>query len=204
ALENMKDVILEEINIKELIVLEDDSAVVNKTAKPNFKTLGPKFGKLMKELASKIKLFTRDEISIFEKEGKYTFNFEGVEVTLSSEDVEILSSEIEGWVVESEEGITVAIDTELTEELIAEGYAREFVNRIQNMRKDAGLDVMDRIGIVFNSADKFVEYINNFSGYIKTETLADTFTSGEANTGYIQKWNIGEFDCSISIEKLEK
>jgi isoleucyl-tRNA synthetase len=201
SVEYMKSVILEEINIKELVVLEDDSSIVNKSAKANFKNIGPKFGKLVKTIAAEITKFTKEEIAKLEKENKITINVNSDSVELTNEDVEIINSEIEGWVVETEDSITVALDSELTEDLIAEGFAREFVNRIQNMRKDAGFEVMDRIKIVFNTDEKLSAYINQFSDYIMTETLADFIDNGDAEVGYNQSWELGEFECTISVAR---
>lgn len=202
AVQKMSDVILEEVNIKELEVLEDDAGIVNKSAKPNFKTLGPKYGKLMKSLGNVIKEMSKPQITELEKNKEFLLNVEGQEVKITLDDVEIVSTEIEGWVVESEEGVTVAVDSELTEELIAEGIAREFVNRVQNMRKDAGLDVVDRIKVVFKAEEKFVDYVNKFSDYIMNEILADEIKSGQLNAGFKQEWQIGDYNCEIEIEKV--
>jgi isoleucyl-tRNA synthetase len=203
ALSYMKEVILDEVNIKELIVLDDDSEIVNKSAKANFKSIGPKFGKKVKTVAESIKSFTKEQIAKIEAGNNVELNVDGEELSVTPEDVEVVSSEIKGWVVESEEGVTVAIDTELSDELISEGLAREFVNRIQNMRKDAGFDVTDRIKIVFNGSKKLIDAINSFSNYVSNETLAEKLVAGEnSNGGIKQDWKIGEFDCSIGIEKI--
>ncbi|HOI29582.1 MAG TPA: isoleucine--tRNA ligase [Melioribacteraceae bacterium] len=203
ALEKMKDVVLEEINVKEMISLEDDSGIVNKSAKPNFKVVGPKYGKLVKALTSAIKDLDKRAIDTLDKTGEYELQIQGESVKISREDVEILSHEIEGWLVESGEGVTVAIDTELTEDLIAEGYAREFVNRVQNMRKDSGLDVIDRINLYAKGDEKLLAYINNFSEYIANEVLAENIKINEEIEGYSQEWKIGDYDCSITIVKVK-
>ncbi|MFA3783017.1 isoleucine--tRNA ligase [Melioribacteraceae bacterium 4301-Me] len=204
AVEKMKDVILEEVNIKELVVLDDDSSIVNKSAKPNFKVIGPKYGKLVKPLTNIIKNFGKEEISLLEKQGKLDVTVEGTNITLTKEEIEIVSHEIEGWMVDSEEGVTVALDTELNESLIAEGYAREFVNRIQNMRKDYGLDVVDRINIFVESNEQMKSFINQFKNYIANETLADSINFKLNQNGYQQEWEIGEHKCNIVIEKSKK
>jgi isoleucyl-tRNA synthetase len=204
ALSKMKDVILEEVNIKELIILTDDSEIVNKSAKANFKSIGPKFGKKVKSVAESIKNFTKDEIYKIEQGNEIILNIDGEDLTISKDDVEIISTEITGWVVEAEAGITVAIDAELDEALIEEGLAREFVNRIQNMRKDAGFDVTDKIIINFTASGKFVKAIKNFNQYISTETLAEKLSEKiNTNSGFTQEFKIGEFDCSINIEKVQ-
>ena len=203
SLKYMKDVILDEVNIKELIVLDDDSEIVNKSAKANFKSIGPKFGKKVKAAAEAIKAFGKEEISAIESGGKVELNIDGEKLAVTPDDVEIISTEIKGWVVESEGGVTVAIDTELTSELIEEGIAREFVNRIQNMRKDAGFDVTDRIKIFFNGSEKLVNAVISFKNYVSTETLAENVSKGEGFEGnHKQDWKIGEYDCTIQIKKV--
>jgi isoleucyl-tRNA synthetase len=201
ALQKMGEVILEEVNIKELIVLEDDSSIVNKSAKANFKTIGPKYGKLVKSLANAIKELDKTAIVELEKTGELEISVEGQPLRISRDDVEILSHEIEGWLVETEEGVTVAVDTELNEDLIAEGYAREFVNRVQNMRKDAGYDVVDRVKISVSGDEKFIVYVNQFNDYIANEVLADDLNSGQSMEGFSQEFGIGDFNCSITISK---
>ncbi len=204
AVENMTSVILDEVNIKELQVLDDESGIVNKSAKANFKVIGPKYGKLVKDLGNRLKELTKEEINTIETIGKLTVNVTGTELVIGLDEVEIISSNIEGWLVETDNGITVAIDTELTEDLIAEGYAREFVNRIQNMRKDSGLDIVDRIKIYFNTDAKLVEYVNKFAEYIGNETLADGIYSVESVSGQNQEFEIVDYKCIIAIEKFNK
>lgn len=203
ALGKMKDVILDEVNIKELVVLDDDSEIVNKTAKANFKSIGPKFGKKVKAVAELIKNFGKDEIKKLESGENIEVEVDGEKLSITKDDVEIMSHQIEGWVVESEEGVTVAIDTELNEKLIEEGLAREFVNRVQNMRKDAGFDVTDKINISFTGNSELVKAINNFSDYISNETLAEKLISEQiTDGGFRQDWKIGDYECSIRIEKI--
>ena len=203
ALSKMKDVILEEVNIKELEILEDDSTLVHKSAKANFKAIGPKFGKNVKAIAEKIKNFKAAEIASIEKGNLINFDIDGENVSVSKDDVEILSEQISGWIVESESGVTVAVDTELTPRLVSEGIAREFVNRIQNMRKDSGLHVTDKIRIEFSGNSEIETAINSFTDYIAIETLAEKVeTSAELNGGFVQDWKIGGDDIKIKIEKI--
>ncbi|MHB8338824.1 MAG: class I tRNA ligase family protein, partial [Ignavibacteriaceae bacterium] len=202
-LSKMKDVILDEVNIKKLIILNDDSEIVNKSAKANFKVIGPKFGKKVNPVANAIKEFGKSEIVKLESGQNVTINIGGEDISISKEDVEILGSEIKGWVVESAEGVTVAIDAELTPELIDEGLAREFVNRIQNMRKDAGFEVIDRIKIKYSGNAQLLEAVSAFKDYIANETLAEKLVNkNEFEGGYKQEWKIGDYDCSIQIEKV--
>ncbi len=200
ALAKMKDVVLEEVNIKEMVILEDDAGIVNKSAKPNFKTIGPKFGKLVKKLAEKIKELDKESITLIEKGKTVEIDVDGEHVSVGKEDVEIVSSEIEGWLVESEEGVTVAIDTELTEELIAEGYVREFVNRVQNMRKDLDFEVTDRIDLYVDGDEKLIKYLSDFNDYISNEVLARTIKFNSEG-GSVQEWELGDYKCKIGIEK---
>ncbi len=203
SLRMMKDVVLDEVNIKELIVLNDDSEIVNKSAKANFKSIGPKFGKKVNPVANAIKSFGKKEISIVENGEPVKINIDGEEIILTKDDVEIISSEITGWLVETQEGVTVALDTELNDNLIAEGLAREFVNRVQNMRKDAGFEVTDRIKIKYNGSGNLVESIKSFSEYISNETLAEEMKNeNKFGGGFNQNWKIGEYDCLIQIEKV--
>ena len=203
TLSKMKDVILDEVNIKDLIILDNDSGIVSKSAKPNFKSIGPKFGKKVNQVANAIRNFSSNEISSLEAQNSLLVNINGDEINISKDDVEIVSSEISGWVVESDEDVTVAIDTELSNELIAEGLAREFVNRVQNMRKDAGFDVTDRIKVKFTGSKEIIDAVNSFHHYISNETLAEKLINDETfNGGVNQNWKIGEFECSIHLEKI--
>lgn len=199
---DMRELILEEVNIKELITLDDDSEIVNKTAKPNFKAIGPKFGKRANLIANAIKNFDKNQIKEIEKTGKTTIEIENEKVEISKDLLEIVGVEIAGWVVETEDNITVAIDKELDEELIEEGLAREFINRIQNMRKDAGYEVTDRIKVYFETDDKAAKAIIKFNDYISNEVLADVLCSnGAKNIVGSQEFEINEFKCIVSIEK---
>jgi isoleucyl-tRNA synthetase len=203
ALSKMKDVILEEVNIKELEILDDDSTLVHKSAKANFKTIGPKFGKNVKVVAEKIKDFTTPEINLIEQGKTVAININDDNLEISKDDVEILSEQISGWIVESENGVTVAVDTELSLELISEGLAREFVNRIQNMRKDAGYQVIDKINIEFSGNSDIVFAINSFANYISIETLAQKIENkADLVGGFIQDWKIGADEIKIKIEKV--
>jgi isoleucyl-tRNA synthetase len=203
ALSKMKDVILEEVNIKELEILDDDSTLVSKSAKANFKTIGPKFGTKVKPVAERIKNLTVPEISSLEKGNPVSIKVDGEDLNISVEDVVISADQVAGWVVDSDNGLTVAVDTQLTGELISEGLAREFVNRVQNMRKDAGFLVTDKINIAYSGNPEFVFAIKSFTNYISAETLAEKIENRmELNGGFIQQWQIGGNDIKIKIEKV--
>jgi isoleucyl-tRNA synthetase len=205
ALDKMRDVILDEVNIKKLIILDDDSEIVNKTCKANFKSIGPKFGKKVKQVAEEIKNFNKEQIKLLESGSSIDLSIDGETISIQRDDVEIISHEIEGWFVESESGVTVAVDTELNQDLIDEGLAREFVNRIQNMRKDAGYEVTDKIIINFTSTEEFSRAINKFSDYISNETLAENLESNyQLKDSFEQNWQISGFDCKIQIKKIKQ
>jgi isoleucyl-tRNA synthetase len=167
------DLIKHEVNIKDIEILDDASDILVKQIKPNFKTLGPRFGKDMKLISSKISSFTPDDIKIIEQKGVLDVEINGKNVTLGLDDVEISSQDIEGWLVANEGAITVALDVTITEELRREGIARELVNRIQNLRKDSGFEVTDRIDVKLQTEERIIKAVNTNLEYIKTETLTE-------------------------------
>ena len=167
------NLIKHEVNIKEIVLLEDASDILVKQIKPNFKTLGPKFGKEMKFIANAIQSFTKQDIVKIELNGKIAIELEGKIINLDLSDVEISSKDIEGWLVANEGSITVALDVTISEELRKEGVARELINRIQNARKDKGLEVTDRIKLTVLKFEDLEESINNNKEYIMSETLTD-------------------------------
>ncbi len=170
AVENL---IKHEVNIKEIELLEDASDILVKQIKPNFKVLGPRFGKDMKLIASEIQKLGADDIKNIEQNNTLDIDCNGKIITLQREDVEITSQDIEGWLVANEGKITVALDVTITEPLREEGIARELVNRIQNLRKDSGFEVTDRITVQIQNDQNIEQAINNNLDYIKTETLTD-------------------------------
>jgi isoleucyl-tRNA synthetase len=167
------NLIKHEVNIKEIVLLEDASDILVKQIKPNFKTLGPKFGKEMKFIANAIRNFTKEDIAKIEFNEKIAIELEGKIINLDLSDVEISSKDIEGWLVANEGSITVALDVTISEELRKEGVARELINRIQNARKDKGLEVTDRIKLTVLKFEDLEESINNNKEYIMSETLTD-------------------------------
>ncbi len=170
--ESVGEIIREEVNVKEIEYVADDSGIVRKKAKANFKSIGPKFGKAAQAIAARIREMTPGEIGELERSGAVTVVTGGTSVTLGRPDIEILREDIEGWLVESDGPVTVALDTTLTESLVAEGNAREFVNRVQNMRKDAGFAVTDRIMISFQASSAMRVALFSMKAYITAETLA--------------------------------
>lgn len=170
--EAVKSLILSEVNVKEVEYINDTAGILVKRIKPDFKSLGPKYGKLMKEIASAVSMMKQADILRFEKEGSFLIRLESQNLTLVPEDVEIISEDIPGWLVANEGKITVALDIQLNETLRQEGIAREFVNRIQNLRKDSGFDVTDKIKIEIQKHTSINEAIDNYKDYIASQTLA--------------------------------
>ena len=202
AIASMRDVILDEINVKDMEFVQDDSGIVHKSIKPNFKILGPKYGKNVQPIAAAIRKFGSPEINVLEKEGKITVSLNGENIDVLREDADILHEDIKGWVVESDGTMTVALDTELTPALVNEGLAREFVNRVQNMRKDAGFDVTDRIKLHYTSDKKLSAALEAQSEYVRNETLATEFREGSGGQGFSADWEINGEHCSITIQRL--
>jgi isoleucyl-tRNA synthetase len=167
----VSDLIKHEVNIKEIQILEDASDILIKQIKPNFKVLGPKFGKEMRFIATEVQQFTKEDINKIEKQGNISIEINGKEITLEREDVEISSKDIEGWLVANEGGLTVALDVTITADLRKEGVARELVNRIQNARKDAGLEVTDKIRLTVLNFENLQQAIKENKAHIMSETL---------------------------------
>jgi isoleucyl-tRNA synthetase len=197
----VEDIILDEVNVKAIEYVTDDSGLVKKRAKPNFKAIGPKFGKLAQQVAGRVKELTSDDIHILEAQGTLSVALNGTTVSLGREDVDIVREDIEGWLVESDGALTVALDTRLTEALVAEGNAREFVNRVQNMRKDAGFQVTDRIRILVSGPGDLVESLTGLRAYIMAETLAEEFGAGTPQGELVSTADINGVSLSIGIER---
>jgi isoleucyl-tRNA synthetase len=169
----IEDLIKAEVNVKEIELLEDASGVLIKQIKPNFKALGPRFGKDMGLIAKEIQSFSQEQINELDKAGELTITSSGKSITLTVEDVEISSQDIPGWLVANSNGITVALDITISEELRMEGIARELVNRIQNIRKDSGFEVTDKIKVQILKNDSIEQAVLANESYIKSETLTN-------------------------------
>ena len=203
-LEDVEDLILSETNVKELEYLSDTAGVLVKSIKPNFKTLGPKYGKIMKQIAGAVSQFQQEDINAIESRGTKELTIEGEKVLLELADVEISTQDIPGWLVITEKGMTVALDLTISPELREEGIAREFVNRIQNMRKDSGLEVTDKIHLKILSHHEINNAVNNNKDYICSETLAgqlDLVEELKQNEGLSVELE-ENISTIISIEKL--
>lgn len=163
-----------EVNIKELEIVTSDNTSISlvKRIKPNFKTLGKKFGKQMKEIAAVIAQFSQEDIANIEKVGKYTLNLNDGAIEIELSDVEIATEDMPGWLVANEGVLTIALDVTVTEQLRREGVARELINRIQNIRKDNGYEITDKIVVKIESLEQINEAVKGFSQYIAQQTLA--------------------------------
>jgi isoleucyl-tRNA synthetase len=173
-IEAVSDLIKAEVNVKEIELLDDASGVLVKQIKPNFKALGPRFGKDMGLIAKEIQNLSTEQINELDTKGELPLVISGNSIILTSDDVEISSQDIPGWLVANANGITVALDITLTEELIKEGIARELVNRIQNLRKDSGFEVTDKIKVHLLPCDGLEKAVAANENYIKSETLTET------------------------------
>jgi isoleucyl-tRNA synthetase len=173
AVEAVRDIILAEINVKELVLVDDTDGMIKKGIKPNFQTLGRRLGKNMKEGQQLISALTQKDIADFERNGEFELNIGGEQLVLTIEDVIITTEDLPGWLVANDNELTVALDIHITPELEAEGMARELVNRIQNVRKAIDLNVTDRIRVVIEDIPEVKNAIEQFSGYISGEVLAD-------------------------------
>ena len=178
-IEAVSDLIKAEVNVKEIELLSDASGILIKQIKPNFKALGPRFGKDMGLIAKEIQNFEAEQINYLDKNGSIDVVISGKTITLSLEDVEISSQDVTGWLVANSNGITVALDITISSELKQEGIARELVNRIQNIRKDSGFEVTDKIKVLLKKNNELEEAINKNISYIKSETLTDSLVFEE-------------------------
>lgn len=170
-IEAVKDLILSEVNVKDIEFLTKENNVLVKSIKANFKTLGPKFGPKMKAIAAAITAFGQDDIAKIESEGKFVLNIDGSEIEIALTDVEIITQDIPGWVVANEDALTVALDTTITDDLRMEGVSRELVNRIQNIRKESNFDVTDNIIVEIEQHNLLCPAVERFMDYICSETL---------------------------------
>ena len=172
----ISSLIASEVNVKQVELLDDTSSILIKEVKPNFKTLGPRFGKDMKLVAQAIQTLSDTQVQTLEKEGSLQLNIEGNEIILAADDVVIASKDVSGWLVASEQGVTVALDIQMNESLQLEGMARELVNRLQNIRKDLGFDVTDTIALTLRENDALADVLKQNKTYIQHEILATSIT----------------------------
>ena len=196
----VSDLIKSEVNVKEIELIDQDSGILVKQIKPDFKKLGPRFGKDMKAVAAVIEQLDQDQINLLEKDGQMRIKISEKSTTLTLDDVLISSQDIEGWLVANSNGITVALDVTISETLKNEGIAREIVNRIQNLRKDSGFEVTDRIHVSLLSCDKLDIAVQQNMEYIKEETLTDTL-SFETQMSNATEISFDGIQTKLSINK---
>lgn len=198
--EAVKNLIMSEVNVKEINFVDDSTGILVKRIKPDFKKLGPKCGKSMKTVAAQLQSLEQDQIAKLEKEGKYEIAVDGNVVVVEKGDVEILSEDIPGWLVANNGSITIALDVTITEELKREGVARELVNRVQNIRKSSGFEITDKINIEIENKKEIVEAVNDFKDYIASQVLAvninvvDTVANGT-------ELDFDDFKVNVAVAK---
>lgn len=201
-IESMAALILSEVNVKELEIVAADSGVLTKRIKIDFKKLGPKFGKLMKQVAAAIQAMDQQAIADFERTGAATFSIDGTEATVELADVEIISEDIPGWLVANDGNLTVALDITLTDELVCEGIARDIVNRIQNIRKGRGYEITDRINLTFAANPAYDKALATFGDYIARQVLADSLTVADTlqpSDPEVEVLELDDFNVLVNI-----
>ncbi len=203
-LKDVQNLILSEVNVKEVEYLQDTIGVLVKSIKPNFKALGPKYGKMMKQIAAVVNAFTQDDIARIEQDEKYMIEIEGQELEILLSDVDIITQDIPGWLIAGMGNLTVALDVTLTPELIEEGIARDLVNRIQNLRKDKGFEVTDKIRLKIEKNTEISDAIQNNYDYICSETLAESLDLTEklSDDDIIRIELADKLEASLIIEKV--
>ena len=204
-IEAVKDLVLSEVNVKEMKFVDNAAGMLVKRVKPDFKKLGPRYGKIMKQLAATIAAMSQPDIAEFEKNGSFTFDIDSQQATIERGDVEVISEDIPGWLVANEGNLTVALDITVTDELHREGIARELVNRIQNIRKTSGFDITDKIDVTIASNAETDQAVKEYRDYMSRQVLANTFEivdnlSGES----VSELDFDTFKVNIRIVKSVK
>ena len=197
-IEAVKSLVVNEVNVKELRFVEGSGVLVKKV-KCNFRTMGKKFGKLMKGIAGQMDALNQDDIAAFERNGSIVINVEGQEVAVDVADVEIINEDIPGWLVANDGNLTVALEVELNDELRNEGMARELINRIQNLRKDCGLEITDRVNVTISPDDRVKSAVDSFADYIKGQVLADQIAVADNDGCEVE---LDELKVRIKVEKV--
>ena len=201
SVEAMSALIKNEVNVKEIKFVGNDEGVLVKKVKPDFKKLGPKFGKIMKLLAAQITAMSQHDIIEFEKQGKFAFTVNGEEAVVELSDVEVISEDIPGWLVANEGSLTVALDITVSDELRREGIARELVNRIQNIRKSQGFEITDKIDVVVTPNAATDEAVREYADYIGRQVLAESVTIAEIADADRTPLDMDEYpDLSASVK----
>lgn len=201
-IEAMKDLILAEVNVKTLNFVDDAAGILVKRVKPDFKKLGPRYGKIMKQLAVAIGDMSQKDILAFEQKGMFTFDIQGTPATIETADVEILSEDIPGWLVANEGRLTVALDITVTDELRREGYVRELINRIQNIRKSNGYEITDKIHVTISKNAETDAAIEQYGDYMARQILAQTLAVGDVQPGEdVTELDFETFKINVKVTK---
>jgi len=201
-LEAVQQLVLSEVNVKSMEFLTDTTGVIVKKIKPNFKTLGKRYGAQMKEIAAAVTAFSQEQISEVEKSDTYIVALSAGDVVLQKEDVDITSEDMPGWLVASEGALTVALDVTVTDALRREGIARELINRIQNLRKDSGFDVVDKITIQLEQRPEITAAVADFETLIASQTLATAITLAAQLDDTAATVEIDELNVKIKVDKV--
>ena len=201
-IEAVADLIRSEVNVKEIKLVGNDAGILVKRVKPDFKKLGPKYGKIMKALAAKITGLSQPEIAQFEKDGKLDIDVDGQMATVELGDVEIISEDIPGWLVANDGNLTTALDITVTEELLQEGIARELVNRIQNLRKSKKFDITDRINVTIAPDERTDAAVNAYSDYIARQVLATSIKVAPVEPGEADELDMDGWTLPVKVEKV--
>ena len=202
-IEAIKDLVMNEVNVKEIELIKETTGVITKRIKPNFKTLGPRYGKYMKKIAALTAQFTQEQIAAIETAAETELEIDGDKIMVTPADFEITSEDMPGWLVASEGKLTVALDITLTEELKQEGVARELINRIQNIRKDSGFEVTDKISVEIEAKDSVKPAVEKYAQYIGQQTLSESVKATAAPKGqFVVDSEIDEEPLRIAVTKL--
>ncbi len=204
SIEAMSALVKNEVNVKEIKFVSNEEGVLVKKVKPDFKKLGPKYGKIMKLLAAQITSMSQKDIIEFEKQGSFTFNINGEDATVELADVEVISEDIPGWLVANEGSLTVALDITVSDELRREGIARELVNRIQNIRKNSGFEITDKIDVVITPNEATDEAVKEYSDYIARQVLAESITIAEIAEADRSELDMDEYPDLFASVRIHK
>lgn len=194
---------MSEVNVKEIELIEKTTGIITKRIKPNFKTLGPRYGKQMKQIAALVAGFDQERIAEIEAAPESVLEIDGERIVVTPADFEITSEDMPGWLVASEGKLTVALDITLTDELRAEGVARELINRIQNIRKDSGFEVTDKIRVEIEQKEIVAEAIARYADYIASQTLAvEVRATAEPAGGAVVDSDIDDEPLRIAVSRV--
>ncbi|MFI3328730.1 MAG: isoleucine--tRNA ligase [Rikenellaceae bacterium] len=198
----VRTIVMGEVNVKEIELIEQTAGIITKRIKPNFKTLGPKYGQYMKAISALAATFSQEKIAEIESAEETILDIDGTKLTVTAADFEITSEDMPGWLVASEGKLTVALDITLTDDLKREGVARELVNRIQNIRKDSGFEVTDRVNVEIQSVDSVVDSMQSYSEYVAAQTLAlDIKVTAEPQGAFVVTSDLDEQPLLIAVTK---